>query len=474
MDNNEILAWEDSKIEPFTMLHDILSNLWVILLGAIAAALLTNVVVYEQYVPRYTTSATYAVSSKTNANAISNLSATYEMAQTFQAILGSNAMNKIICEELGVDSVDAQISTQILGETNLLTLNVTAGTSKEAIDVIRVVMDNYEKVSYFALSNAMMILLEEPTIPMYPMNPLNIKNAMGKAFVIAGVALILLFGILSYFRDTIKREEDIEKKLDARSLGVISFERKYKTLKEMSVRKKSALLINNPLAGFAFVENYKKLAVKAEYQMKRSGVNAVVVTSVVENEGKSTVAANLAIALAEQSKKVMLIEGDLRRPSQFLIFNRKPEEEQEIGEYLKGNLELKNIIMESDIPNLYYVLGKNCYSSSTEIVNSAKMEKLLAVAKDMMDYVIIDSAPVGVIGDAEILAKYAGSVLLVVKQNYVFSEDINEVLDEFREHHSKVLGVVLNGAKGFGEISGNGYYGKYSRYADYARNRGNE
>ncbi len=80
------------------------------------------------------------------------------------------------------------------------------------------------------------------------------------------------------------------------------------------------------------MESYKKLAAKVEYRMAKNEQKVLVVTSVSENEGKSTVAANLAITLAEQSKRVLLVDGDIRRPSQFLIFGMEPKEENELGE----------------------------------------------------------------------------------------------------------------------------------------------
>lgn len=474
MEYNENWELENTKIEPFTLIYDILSNWWVILLGAIAAALLTNVIVNMRYVPQYTASSTYAVSSQYNTNALNNLVSTNEMAQTFQSILKSNAMNKIICEELGVSSVNAKISAEVMGETNLLVLSVTAPTSKEAMDVIRVIMNNYEEVSYYALGSSVMDVLEAPEVPIYPDNPLNVKYEMQRAFGIAAAALVLLFGLISYFRDTVKTEQDVEKKLDARNLGIIVYERKYKTIRESLKNKKSALLVNNPLAGFAFVEGYKKLATKVEYQMKKNNTKAVVITSVSENEGKSTVAANLAISLAEQSKKVLLMEGDLRRPSQFLIFNEQLNDKQELGEYLDGNVCVKDIVIKSDTPNLYLVLGRNCYSSSTEKIQSEKMADLIAACQKIVDYVIIDSPPTGLVGDAEILAKYAGSVLLVAKQNHILAEDVNEVLDTLRSEQSKVLGVVLNRVRSFSNLVGSGYYGHYGKYGNYYRDRGNE
>ena len=468
MDREEILNYDEMKLEPFTLIHDILVNWWVILLGAIGAAILISVIVSERYEPQYTTSATFAVASRENSNAYNNWAATYEMAETLEAILDSNSMRKIICRELEVKSFDAQITTEVLGETNLLVMRVTASTSKEAMDVMRAVMDNYTQVSYYALGNAVMDVLQEPEVPIYPDNYLDTRGPAKKVFILTAGALVFLFGLLSYMRDSIKREKDIEEKLDARSLGVIAYERKYKTLKELRKRRKKALLVSSPVAGFAFVEGYKKLAVKVDYQMKKYGKKTIVVTSVSENEGKSTVAANLAISLAEQSKSVILMEGDLRRPSQFLIFQKNPNEKQEIGEYLEGNTRVKDVVKKSHVENLRLVLGKNCYSSSTEKVSSDKMKELILKCEEIADYVIIDSPPAGVIGDAEVLAQTAGTVLVVVKQNYMLAEDINEVLDTFRTHETKVVGIVLNGVVSFNDVSAGGYYG---RYANYMRDR---
>lgn len=468
MDKKDNIDLNSLQIEPVSVILDILRNWWVILLGAVGAAMLMSVVVSERYVPTYTTSATFVVSRKDNANSYSNWAATYEMAQTMQIILKSNTMNAILCDALGVDSIDAQINAETLGSTNFLTLRVTAGSSKEAMTIIRAVMDNYTKVSYYALGNAIMDVLEEPSVPMSPDYSLDVRTDAKKAFLLMGAALTGLFGLLSVLQDTVRTEKEVEQKLDARSLGVIPYTRKRRSLKSILLRKKSALLISHPLAGFSLVESYRKLATKVDYQMKRKGKNAIVVTSVSENEGKSTVAANLAIALAGQSKKVLLIDGDLRRPSQFLIFDKVSNDKHELGEYLRGKVALEQVMVDSSVPNLYLAVGRNCYSSSTEMLEGKALEELMEAAKSIMDYVIIDSPPVGLIGDAQILAKHAGAVMLVAKQHAMFAEDINDVIDELRDDQTQMLGVVLNRVLTFSQIAAWGRYGGYGKYGKYA------
>lgn len=470
MERDEIQ--EQLKIEPFTLLYDILMNWWVILLGAIAAALLTYVVLNVRYVPRYSTSATFVVASKENSNAVNNLSSANTMAQTFQNILKSNAMKKIVMEKLKLNLDDAEIEAEVLGGTNILVLKVTESSPKAATDLIHTLMEHYSEISFYMVGNSVMDVLEEPRVPVAPDNPLNAGRDMKRGAVAGALVLLFLFGMMSYMKDSIKSEDDIEVKLDAGNLGGIPFERKRLTWDEVKKKTKKALLVNDPLSGFAFVEAYKKLATRVDYRMAKEDRKVLVVTSVSENEGKSTVAANLAITLAEQSKRVLLIEGDLRRPSQFLIFGEKPEDTQELGEFLKGNGKISDILIRSKIRHLYLLIGKNGYASSTELVHSVRMRKLIEACKKTMDYIIIDSPPAGMMGDAEALAEYADAVLLVVRQNFILSEDINDVLDAFREHHSKVLGCVLNGVRTFATVPGvENYYGRYGKYGNYARNR---
>lgn len=475
---NDIL--ENNKIEPFTMILDILRSWWVILLGAVAAALLAYVVSGVRYVPEYKTSATFAVVSRSG-DAYSNLSSANSMAGTFQKIIESASMNKILCEKLGVDEIDADIQASVVQDTNLLGLSVSAGSPKEAYDIICTIMDNYTSISYYAVGDAILETLQEPSIPMSPSNPLQTVRLMKYAFGGAVILLILLLGAISYLHDTVKREEEIEQKLDARSLGKLLYEAKTKTLRELFHHRKDALLVNQPLAGFAFVENYRKFVSRVEYQMEKKEHKVLVITSVSENEGKSTVAANLAISLAERDKKVILVDGDLRRPSQFLIFGLEPDDDSELGEFLKGNLDMKNLVRKTNTKGVFFMGGRNCYSSSTDILQGERTKELLEACRKLVDYVIIDTPPEGIVADAEIYARYADAVCLVVRQNYILAEDINDALDRLRDTGCRILGVVLNRVQTFETIAGRtpvghyaghygyGRYGRYGKYADYGK-----
>lgn len=467
MENTTGQTLDNYKIEPFTLIHDILINWWAILLGAVSAVLLAYVLLNLRYVPQYTSSATFVVSARNTSASYSTLSSANTTATTFQKIVESNTMQDVLCEKLGVDEIDADIQATVAEGTNLLELNVTASSPREAFDVMEGILENYSSVSYYTVGDIVLNMLRNPDIPFSPNNPLNTSRTLKMVFVLAAAALAFLFGLLSVMRDTLKNEDDIEKKLDARNMGSIAFEFKHKTLKEFLGRKKRGLLINDPLAGFGFVESYRKFSAKAEYRMEKEGWKTLTVTSVSENEGKSTVAANLAISLAEKDNRVLLIDGDLRRPSQFLIFGLHPKEDNELGEFLKHERKDFDLLMKTKVPKLYLIGGRNCYSSSTDILQGDRTRKFLNRCKESADYIIVDTPPTGVLGDAELWGQYTDAVLFVERQNFIAAEDINTMLDKFRAQKTRILGVVLNSVQSFGRLAG-ATVGRYSgRYGDY-------
>ena len=455
--------------EPFTLLQDLVMNWWVILLAGLAGLMLATVAAGTRYTPRYTARATYAVASKQGANAFSNLSAANQMAQTFGKILQSSLMTRTIEETLGDEELDAQISARVIENTNLLELSVTGASPRQVTDVIRAVMDHYSEVAYYTVGRTVMTLLEEPEVPLAPDNPLNRGAAAKKGFA-AGAGLCCAAVLaLSYWCSALKRESDIEKKLDARSLGAIGYERKYKTPRELLHRSKAALLADSPLASQRFAEDYKRLAARVEYRLGRSGGKVLVITSVSENEGKSTLAANLAITLAARGKRVLLVDGDIRRPAQFLILGVDVQEKNELGEYLKGSGTPTDVILPTDRPRLFFLGGRGCYSSSTELLRSQRLPHLLEQCRQLVDFILIDTPPVGLIGDAQVFSQYADGVILTARQNYMLAEDINEVLDDFADNRANVLGVVLNGEMSFDRLleqlpgAGRAGYGRHER-----------
>lgn len=201
---------------------------------------------------------------------------------------------------------------------------------------------------------------------------------------------------------------------------------------------------SGPVNEFQPAALMKKLARKVSSKMKDKQAKTLLVASVEENEGKSTVAANLALALAEESEKVLLIDADLRKPSQYKIFGLAPEEVQEFGEVLNGNEKSDHLVHALAKSELLLVTGTMIYPNSTEMIASDMFYKIVDFFKERLDYVIIDTPPMSQAADAEELVDYADASILVVRQHTALVKDINEAISILNSGEGTMLGCVYN------------------------------
>ena len=172
------------KINYYSIIRDVLHNWWVILLGAAASAMIGHIVANEQYYFTYTTSATFVVSSRgSDNNVYNNLSSAQTLAAAFSNVLNSSIVKKKVCEDLGLSEFSAQVGAEVISETNLLVLTVTADTSEMAYRIIRSIMENYTSVFPSVSGNAMMEVLQEPPVPQSPDISLSTKEMEKKGFL---------------------------------------------------------------------------------------------------------------------------------------------------------------------------------------------------------------------------------------------------------------------------------------------------
>lgn len=473
------LSQQLDKLDLFSIVRDIFRNLWAILLGAVAVAMIVNMAVRTEFRSTYSSTATFVVTSKTSSNyTYSNLSAASTMASSFSNILNSSLLRKKVCEDLGTDSFRADASAKVINGTNLMTLHVTADTPENTYRTIRSIMANMNELTQFVSADMVMDVLQDPSVPIKADSSFSAAEETKNAFLLTAAGLILVFVYLSYRKDTVKGEKDMENKLDAKSLGMLHQEKKYKSISDMFRRKKRNFLVTELSANFEFVERYKKIAAHVSAQAHKIHAKVLLVTSVQEHEGKSTTCANLALTLYQQGYKVLLIDGDMRRPTLNTIF-LKPNEKLKasLGSVLMGQANLADAMVHDEELGLDLLLNKRNYTNSTDIVSSNYMERLLAVVREHYDFVIVDSPPMSLMADAEVLADLADMSILVVKYDTVLAQDLNDAIDSLRDCHAQFAGCVLSQVQtlpgsrrtigGYGGYGRYGHYGRYGRYGKY-------
>jgi capsular exopolysaccharide synthesis family protein len=465
-----------APIDLISVIRDIAKD-WIIILSmSLTVSFLSYIWVNETCHPIYSSSTTFAVTYKgLNNNIYQNLSSTTELATRFSKVLESTVLQKKVCEELALSSFDATTTVSQVPETNLLILTVQSSSSLNTYRIITSIIKNYNTVSDYVIEDVIMEVIQEPEIPTLS-GGIRVKRTMEKAFFFTAISIGLLIAIFSYLRDTIKNAREVTAKLDARLLGTICHERKrnIRVFGTKHRREYDSMLIRNPLRSFRYVEGSKLAASRVRIHMDKHHAKVLLVTSVMENEGKSTVAANLALAIG-QEKKVMLIDCDFKKPAQYKIFDAEPEKITNLVDVLEHSTDMERLIQSSKSDGVFLILNATAARSTDAILENGKLERIIQFCKEKMDYVIVDTSPMALVSDAEELAQFADASLLVVREDMVLAKDINDAIDALNNTKGKVLGCIFNDAS---QVSVGGHYGYgshygYGRYGgEYAEQQG--
>ena len=478
-ENNANVSSILEELDLYSMLRDAVRNLWVIILGAIAVAMIVSMSVRADFRSTYSTTATFVVTSKTSSNhAYSNLSAASSMANSFTNILNSNLLKKKVCQDLGLSSFNATASARVINGTNLMTLRVTSDSPRNAYQIIRSIMKTVSSLTPYVSGDMIMEVLQEPAVPLGADASFSARNQSLRAFLITALLLTLAFMYLSYCKETIKGEKDLGQKLDAKSLGMLYYDPTYSSLGNFFLRKKNKHLVTDLYGKFEYVERFKKIATHISTEAHKNDAKVILVTSVREHEGKSTVSANLALTLEQQSYRILLIDGDMRRPTLHkLLLDQKDKPQATLASLLAGTATMNEALFRYKDQNLFMLLNNRNYPNSTDIVSSNEMEKLIAAARKYFDYIIIDSPPMSLMADAEVMANLADMSVLVVAYDSVLAQDLNDAIDSLRDCKAYFAGCILSQVRtlpgtrrvvgGYGGYGRYGHYGRYGRYGRY-------
>ncbi len=448
-----------------SMLRDIIRNFWVIILTAIIVVFGVYIAEHSVYKPVYTSSATLVVRSKAGTSgAYTNLSASSEMANIFAEVFTQNTLKQLAAENIGLEKFDGSISTQVNGDTNLMTVSVTASGPQQAYELLRSVLQVYPDVSEAIFSDAVIDVLLAPQMPTGQSNFISSTRRIQFAGL-AAAAMLAVIAVLSLFRDTVKTEESFDKKIDSKLIGSIIHENVHLSLKERLTRKKRALLLTDAFASLRFAEDYQKIVTKLEYMQKNNNSKIFTVTSVAENEGKSTIAANISLSLAARGYKVMLIDMDMKKPSLYKIFDYRNKNAVEFSDVLSRKVSPKEYkFVRYKKGNLFIAMNQKPRKDSSEWIGSKLVSDYLASMKEKVDFIIIDTPPVSVSADAMSMITVSDKALLVVRVDTVATADINDAIMTISDLGGSLAGCILNSVNRpftlFGQLgtdSANGY-----------------
>lgn len=213
-----------------------------------------------------------------------------------------------------------------------------------------------------------------------------------------------------------------------------------KRKKQFKTNVRSLITKFNPKSPIS--EQYRTIRTNIEFSSVDEEMKSLLVTSSGPSEGKSSTTANLGVVFAQQGKRVLLIDGDLRKPTVHYTF--KLDNRTGLSTVLVGEKTLEESVKETEVPNLEILTCGPIPPNPSELLGSKAMKQMLHKAQEKYDVVIFDTPPVLAVTDAQILANICDGSIIVARSEQTEYEAIQKAKDLLEPAHAKLLGIVLN------------------------------
>ncbi len=296
--------------------------------------------------------------------------------------------------------------------------------------------------------------------PKFPIKPKKKRNLLFGLLVGVGLGIVGV-AVAEHLDTSIKSVEEVEAKLGLPVLGSIPT-----VTQDGSAGPHASHLVTSSSPRSPIAEAYRALRTNLKFTKLDESLRTVLVTSAVPREGKSTVAANLAITTAQGGVKTLLLESDLRRPLVHSIFG--VAEEPGLTDLLVGKFGIESVAKPMDIENLYIIPSGSLPPNPSELLGSSGMRALVKRLRESFDLIIFDSSPLTTFTDAAVLGAELDGVALVVQAGKTREDVVLSATHQLRNVQADILGVVLNRIPvgrygGYYSPYGYGYYERYYR-----------
>lgn len=264
--------------------------------------------------------------------------------------------------------------------------------------------------------------------------------ALALGFLLPAGILIMV----DYFDNRIKDRFDIENNTTIPILGVISH---FNITDEIPVTIKP---------GSAFTESFRHVRTNLQYILRDPNQKVIMISSTISGEGKTFIALNIAAIIAMSNKKVLLCDLDLRRPTLHKTF--QVDNSEGVSTFLAGKTKLPNIINQTSIEGLYLLNSGPIPPNPAELLDTPQLDELFEDVKSKYDYVVIDTPPIALVTDANLISKHANTSIFIIRQNYT-PKGVLEIINKLAEERYKSISIIINDIRESKTLGYRYYYG---------------
>lgn len=429
------------------------------ILGAVLITLMTT--------PLYQASTRLFVST-TAGNSVTDIYQGNRFSQerviSYTELLMGRTLAQRTVDKLGLpmagDELRERVKASAKPDTVLIDLSVQDESPVRARDIANTMSDEFvvmvrelETPENGSTPDARVVVEQRASIPSEPVVPRTTMN------LLAGLAFGLLLGVgLAVIRDlldnTVKDAKNLEELTGAGVVGTIPLDKER--------RKSAAISFENDNSAIA--EAFRKLRTNLKFLAVDNPPRVIVVTSSVPSEGKSTTAINLALVLAESEHNVVLVDGDMRRPS----LDKYLDLVGTVGfsSVLSGAVTLDEALQKTRFPGLTVLTSGAIPPNPSELLGSQSARTLLNDLRSRFDYVIVDSTPLLAVTDAAILAAAADGVLIIARYGNTKREQLGHAVQSLLNVGAQPLAAVFSMMPTRG---GSAYTYQYTYYGEPTR-----
>ena len=399
--NTEEQKNNDIEIDLVRLLQtawQIAKRMWLLLL--VMVTIFTAAVVFvmqKSYTPSYKAYCTFAVHVSTNA-ALTDTNSLYavyydqdlaaHLDATFSYLVNGDFLLDDIKEYMGTETIGGTIHADSIEGSNIFVLSTYSSTPKKAEALLEALMAVYYDDARFIVGDMVTEIIEGPVVSQTPHNAPNRIKEFALALVIGVILSAGVLVVYALFRRTVMKPSDLEAYLNMQCFGVIPLLQSKRNLLDnpasVSVSHEQGL----------FRESIRGIARKLEHRLADRNTKVILVTSTAAGEGKSSLSRSLAENFAHWGKKVVLLDGDLRKPSlaRYCGFG---QETFFLEKVLSGQAALDTVLRQQRDGKLTLILNSAPVQNPTVAVDSSAMKELINFCATQADLVIIDTPPCG-------------------------------------------------------------------------------
>jgi len=444
----------------------LLRHRWVTVAVTAMLPLVASVVFTLIQTPLYEASTRLFVSASSGSSAsevLQGMNYSQKRVVSYTELIMGETLAQRTIDRLDLDTDPGELKKRItaksMPDTVLIEVSVLDTSPVRARDIANGLSDEFVQMARELETppggdrpDARVVVEQRATVPSKPVVPQKKRNlAIGLVMgLLLGVGIAVLREILD---NTVKDSDSLEQLAGAATVGIVPFDKER--------RNNPAIAFDNDNSPPA--EAFRKLRTNLQFLSVDDPPRLIVVTSSVPNEGKSTTAINIAAALAEAGHQVLLVDGDMRKPSLHLYLAAVGS--VGFSSVLSGQAPLDEVLQKTTIPGLTLLAAGATPPNPSELLGTLTAEKILEELRTRFEYVIVDSPPLLAVTDGAILAAASDGALILARAGETKREQLVHAIGILKYVNALLLGTVLTMVP----MRGRGAYGysySYSCYGD--------